>query len=111
MSILLPRICVDFDHTLVHHDKPIPGAKEAMQTLRDRGYVIIIYSCNNRDWIERVLRNNEIPYDYIYDSARDIGKPIATWYVDDRAVGFRGDWNTVLEEIDGADAAAKAREE
>lgn len=111
MSILVPRICVDFDHTIVHIDTPIPGAKEALRALKDKGYMIIIYSCNNRDWIEKVLNNNEIPYDYIYDSNRDIGKPIATWYIDDRAIGFRGNWNTVLEEINGKDAGPKAGKE
>lgn len=107
---MLKRIAIDFDHTIVHYDKPIPGAKEALQKLRDSGYYVLIHSCNNRDWIAKVLNTYEIPYDYIYDSAHDIGKPIATWYVDDRAIGFRGDWNAVLEEIDGNNAKAETGE-
>jgi hypothetical protein len=107
----LRNIAVDFDYTLVRGDKPIPGAKEAMQSLKDNGYVIYIHSCNNRQWIERILNTHEIPYDYIWDSAHDIGKPICDWYVDDRAIGFRGDWKAVLEEIYGEDARAKALSE
>lgn len=108
MSILLKRVCVDFDYTLVRGDQPIEGAKEALRKLKDMGYVIIIHSCNNKGWIERVMHDNELPYDYIYDSNNDRGKPIANWYIDDRAIGFRGDWNAVLEEINGEGAKAKA---
>jgi hypothetical protein len=89
-------------------DKPLPGAKEAMQRLKDMGYVIYIHSCNGRDWIAKVLNTHEIPYDYIWDNDSDLGKPICDWYIDDRAIGFRGDWNAVLEEIDGKNAKAKA---
>ena len=101
MSILMRTVAVDFDYTLVKRDTLIPGAKEAMQKLRDMGYNIIIHSCNNRDWIARVLNTNNIPYDYIWDSSLDRGKPIADWYIDDRAIGFRGDWDAVVKEIEG----------
>lgn len=85
-------IGVDFDHTLVHGDVPIPGAREAMQALRDAGYKILIHSCNRKEWIERVLNNNDIPYDYVYD----LGKPNCHVFIDDRAVNFSGDWDRTL---------------
>ena len=97
--MLLKNIAVDFDHTIVNGDKLLPGAKEALQLLRERGYFIMIYSCNRKRWIEKVLNQHEIPYDYIYDSDNDIGKPACDWYVDDRAIGFRGDWKAVTDEI------------
>jgi hypothetical protein len=56
-----------------------------------------------------VLNTHEIPYDYIWDSSSDVGKPVCDWYVDDRAIGFRGDWQAVLREVyvsDYAEAAA-----
>ena len=106
----LRNVAVDFDGTLVYGDKLISGAKEAMQSLRDAGYVIYIFSCNGHDWIQKVLNKHEVPYDYIYDSERNVGKPICDWYIDDRAIGFRGNWKAVLEELYGADARTKAWE-
>jgi beta-phosphoglucomutase-like phosphatase (HAD superfamily) len=96
---MVPWVCVDFDHTLVELDTPLPGAKEAMQSLKDKGYGIIIHSCNNKGWIEKVLRANDIPFDYIWDASVDKGKPVADAYIDDRAVGFAGDWKATVEEV------------
>lgn len=92
-------IAVDFDHTLVDRDKPLAGAKEALQKLRDDGHKILIHSCNNHDWIQRVLNNNDMPYDYIW-STEDRGKPVCDVYVDDRAIGFRGNWTETLKDIE-----------
>lgn len=94
-------IAVDFDHTLVCLDKPIPGAKEAMQKLKDMGHNILIHSCNNPEWIRKVLSNNEIPYDYIWgDSEHDKGKPVCAAYIDDRGIGFDGDWDKAIQEVE-----------
>lgn len=90
-------IAVDFDHTLVDYDKALPGAKEAINTLREQGHKIIIWSCNNKSWIERVLRNNDIRYDWIAES--DGGKIIADVYIDDRAIRFNGNWDDTLKEV------------
>lgn len=95
----MPWIGVDFDHTLVNIDQPLPGAKEAMERLKDMGYAIMIHSCNNADWIKKVLRDNDIPFDYIWNPSEDKGKPACDAYVDDRGVGFDGDWNKAIQEI------------
>jgi hydroxymethylpyrimidine pyrophosphatase-like HAD family hydrolase len=102
---------IDFDHTIVNGDQVLPGAKEAIQLLKDKGCAILIHSCNNKDWITKVLRANDIPFDYIWDSANDVGKPVCDWYIDDRAIGFRGDWNAVVREVYGNDASAEAGKE
>lgn len=96
-------ICVDFDHTLVNIDKPLPGAKEAMQTLRDMGFHIMIYSCNDADWIRKVLNTHDIHYNSIYEGYRDgrAYKPACFAYIDDRGVGFDGDWNKAVQEVVG----------
>lgn len=96
---LLPWIAVDFDHTLVEIDTPIPGAKQAMEQLQALGYSIMIHSCNNREWIQKVLRANDIPYDYIWDPSEDKGKPVCIAYIDDRGIGFTGDWSKVISDI------------
>jgi phosphoglycolate phosphatase-like HAD superfamily hydrolase len=99
---------IDFDHTIVNGDTPLPGARNALQRLKDKGCAILIHSCNNKSWIEKVLRAHDIPFDYIWDSATDVGKPNCDWYIDDRGIGFRGDWNVVLEEIYGNNAGPEA---
>lgn len=93
-------IGVDLDHTLVHIDKPLPGAKEAMQKLKELGHNILIHSCNNVGWIKKVLNDNDIPYDYIWGSEHDLGKPVCAAYIDDKAVAFRGDWEQSLKDVE-----------
>ena len=44
--------------------------------------------------MEDYLTKNEIPFDEVLN----INKPIGI-FIDDNAIGFRGDWNDVLEEI------------
>ena len=92
-------VAVDFDHTLVNNDQPMPGAKEAMHLLLDKGYKILVFSCNNRGWIEKVLNKHEIPYSWIYSSSEGGGKPVCDAYIDDRGVGFTGDWSKAVEEV------------
>lgn len=89
-------IAVDFDHTLVNGEQPLPGAKEAMRALRDAKHKIIIHSCNDDEWIRRVLNNNDIPYNYIWTEK---GKPIAHAYIDDRAIRYTGDWTVTTQQI------------
>jgi hypothetical protein len=85
-------IAVDFDGTLVSGDKAIPGAKEAINTLREQGHKIMIFSCNNTDWIKKVLADNDIRYDYIWPEA----KPVYDLLIDDRNIEFNGDWMVAL---------------
>ena len=94
-------IAVDFDHTLVDVAEPLPGAKEAMQKLHEAGFHIMIYSCNNPDWIRKVLNTHEIYYDSIFDGYTDgkSHKPVCFAYIDDRGVGFDGDWDKAVQEV------------
>ena len=88
---------------------PIKGAKRALRRLRKRGYKIIIHTCRanpilNSSYspdelymkIKKILIKNEIPFDEIWLGT---GKPLADYYIDDRAVKFES-WEQVLEEID-----------
>jgi FMN phosphatase YigB (HAD superfamily) len=110
-------IAIDFDG-VIHayskgwnggaiYDPPVPGTREAMQALRDKGYKIYIFSTRSnkmfrkKDEIDQdtamkaYLAEHEIPYDKIWT----FGKPMADIYLDDRAIGFRGDWNAALTDI------------
>lgn len=91
-------IGVDFDGTLVNGKQALEGAKDAINAMREKGHKIVIFSCNNKSWIERVLRDNDIRYDYIWDA----DKPVFDVYIDDRAIAFRGDWKQTLSEVDAA---------
>jgi hydroxymethylpyrimidine pyrophosphatase-like HAD family hydrolase len=88
-------IAIDFDNTLVNIDKPLDGAKDAINSLREMGHKIIIHSCNNPNWIERVLADNDIKYDYVWN---DKGKPICDLYIDDKSFRFVS-WDDQIGEI------------
>lgn len=110
-------IAIDFDGTLFeydgwknskHYGEPIDGAKEAVEKLRDRGFKIMIFTTRgNEDAVKEALEKYDIPYDYINENPHvpleaeisDV-KPPANYYIDDRAVAFKGDWKDVMKEID-----------
>ena len=107
--------CIDFDGTICEFNypslgKPKEGVKQSLQKLKDMGYDIHIASCRTNhelkkfpiDRIEEVramkayLDEHEIPYDEVLN----VNKPLADWYIDDRAIGFRDNWEEVVEEIE-----------
>jgi hypothetical protein len=97
-------VAVDLDGVLAKYlswqgieniGNPIPGAQQFMQDLKDRFFVIVFTTrCSaayNPDYtrtklvveVEKWLAKHEIPYNSVYSGQ---GKPLATAYVDDRAV-------------------------
>jgi uncharacterized HAD superfamily protein len=83
-----------FDRPLA---KPIDGAREALQKLKDAGHAIIIYTA--RGWAEynvtkHWLDQAGMPYDAIH-----MGKPIANVWIDDRAIKFEN-WDQTLEDLE-----------
>lgn len=113
-------LIIDFDGTIAKFEnwpnmgEPEKGVKEALHKLKDMGYEIHIASCrtnhelkkypiDRRDQVramERYLNDNEIPYDVVLDNDKALG----VWYIDDKGIGFRGDWDKVVEEIEDNDA-------
>ncbi len=106
-------IAVDFDNTLIERDEngfflPAPGAAEAMQRLREKGCRIVIYTCRtgiaakNRSlteeitFIESMLTEHNIVFDDIFLGE----KMIADFYIDDRAIPYRGDWQEAITEAE-----------
>lgn len=110
-------IAVDFDG-VIHgyskgwnggdlYDPPVPGTAEALSKLKKEGYTIYIYTTrtnkiyrkkedpDQQPLIESYLKEHGIPFDKVWN----FGKPMADVYLDDRAVGFRGNWNETLEEV------------
>ncbi|MHC4310838.1 MAG: capsular biosynthesis protein [Planctomycetota bacterium] len=101
-------VCVDLDGTLAQYSEweglenigdPIPGARSFLQALKELGCEVVIYTTRTNpdvnqeegkyDLALRIhtwLEQNEMPCDSVYVGR---GKPIASAYVDDRAVECR----------------------
>ena len=119
-------VAVDFDGTLCDHEfpsigAPKVGAKEALQRIRDLGFKILIWTCRTCHFNYEIfggdpsthtferqsvkdmiawLDANEIPYDEIDDGSR--GKPLADFYLDDKALRFDSstNWFTIANIIE-----------
>lgn len=96
-------IAVDFDGVLHSYEKgwqdgeiygtPVPGALEAIQKLRSRGYWIVVHTAMARDphTVYKWLLNHGI-----YVDAVTILKPAAVAYIDDRGIRFTN-WLDVVK--------------
>ena len=112
-------IAIDLDGTIlkkipwqgVHwFGKPQKKVREAMTFLKKHGFEILIHSTRLNPAINEwplprlklnvfdILVEHRIPFDNIFTGT---GKPLADFYVDDRAVRFDGDWEATLKEILG----------
>lgn len=107
-------ICIDFDGVLAgmtsnisNFGSPISGGAEATHKLRELGYRIIIHTArpNSRDHVTRLktyLEENNVLFDDVNtdpESPWECDKPLADFYIDDRAVQFKGDWDDVLWQV------------
>lgn len=96
-------LAIDFDGTIRDWDtsKPFPGARDAINLLREHGHKIMIHSCNNPTWIEQWLDDYDIRFDSIWGYTNpDCGhKPIAALYIDDRGYHFKSNWPEDVKEI------------
>lgn len=82
-----------FDRPLA---KPIDGAREALQGLKDAGHTIVIYTA--RGWAEYNVTKHWLDRHGMAYDALLMGKPIAHVWIDDRAIPFR-DWKQTLGEL------------
>ena len=94
------RICFDLDETLCtgKHEKavPIPGVKDLLFRLKEKGYHIIIYTARGMGSsngniglaikkVGRLTLNQLEEWGFVYDEII-FGKPSADLYVDDKAI-------------------------
>lgn len=118
------RLMIDLDRTIhkyskgyhdgTLYDEPIPGAKEALDILHDRGYEIIIFtarcSSESKDRVSQMksvkkwLDNHGIYYDRITSD-----KLPAFAYIDDLGIRFKGNWRDTLRDIIGTEITIKTK--
>ena len=110
----VPVIAFDFDGVIAQYhgfiavdDIQEPNAEvvKAMRILQEKGAKIIIHSTRGTEFLKMYCERFSIPFDYINQrpdrEGENPGKPIATVYVDDRAVCYRGESaETLVTEIE-----------
>jgi hypothetical protein len=110
IAVDLDGVILEYDGTWLgvkHFGQPIEGVKAGLETIRKLGFRIAIYTSRNNPMVkehhgdalsltravEDVLRFHEIPYDYI-----SLFKPLAAYYIDDRAIRFYN-WPQTIGEL------------
>lgn len=118
-------ICVDFDGTISQYDgwegngnygDPLPNVVKALHSLKALEYKIIIFTTRAEDFlIAEYLEKHNIPFDEINRNSdnppySNMGKPIADYYIDDRAIEFKDNWIEIAERIISEDIIKKYEE-
>jgi len=95
--------------------EPIPGAKEVLSRLKSEGYTIIVHSVwGDRQEIADYLKTYEIPFDHInYNPLQpvgtNVGKPLASAYIDNKGLYFDGNWEATYAELKRRELAKFAK--
>jgi predicted HAD superfamily phosphohydrolase YqeG len=95
-------IALDIDGVLAQYDgvytntigTPVVGSQAFIQQLVDAGFKVVIYSSRPAEAIYAWLNQHQFPSLEIAAA-----KPMASMFVDDRALMFRGDFPTIFREI------------
>ena len=103
-------IALDFDGTIAHEDWNTREIKLINIRVRDfidkvkDDFEIVIFSARNSSKkqgsllaMKKFLDDNEIYYDRIAQKSE--GKIFADYYIDDRAIQFKGNWADVYDEL------------
>ena len=117
-------ICVDFDSTifpwgkvLLSDEDPFPGAVETIQSFKDAGLTIVIFTSrlSKAWWDHEGFSNDEraAQYEYVWNRLTKHGIPFdritaekvpAIAYIDDKAIEFKpseNNWAEIRERILG----------
>lgn len=101
------RVAVDWDGTLVdaRSQEWLPGAQAALRQLKARGYEVFIHTCH-ANWpegqasVEAKLAEAGLDLEIV-------AKPLADFYIDDRARRFDGNWKLALAQVPLTKKAAR----
>lgn len=108
-----PTVAVDLDGTIAKPyeeyeagviPEPREGAVDAIRTLHDEGYKVIINTCRGDvEAISNYLDDHDIPYDHINENpdqpADTSDKVLADVYVDDRSIDGSAEWSSILDQV------------
>jgi hypothetical protein len=100
------KILIDFDG-VIHDFKnpiqgrrigaPIEGTKESLQSMKSRGFEIVIFTVWGDEKGQKTIRDFMNYYELPFDSVTNI-KENADWYIDDKAIHF-DNWQSVLQKL------------
>ncbi|MGH9308421.1 MAG: hypothetical protein ACRD1U_03560 [Vicinamibacterales bacterium] len=105
-----PLVCVDLNGVLDsytgwkdpdHWDPPRPGARPFLEALVQHGFDVVVFTTRHRVGVRRWLREHGL---LELVAAITDRKPPAHVFVDDRAVCFRGDFESTLRGVLGFSA-------
>lgn len=96
----IPTVALDFDGVIHEYHgwndgrmgPPIRGAKEAINTLLDNGFRVVIFSTREAPMIHIWWQEHNMPVPVTVTNK----KPLAVVLVDDRAITFDGHWSPGL---------------
>jgi len=114
-----PTIAIDFDGVIHRYskgwndgsiyDEPIPGCREAMQSLSEKYHIIIFSTRNYNRVINGKCQLNQVEemkawldkHNIVYNGIHtQPTKPLCKLFVDDNAYRFEGDWQQCLKDVD-----------
>jgi hypothetical protein len=98
-----PVIAFDFDGVLAQYhgfvakddvQEPNPEVLKAIHLLKEKGCKILLHSTRGDEFLKKYCKRFAIPVDYINRrpdlEGENPGKPIATVYIDNRALNYHG---------------------
>ena len=96
-------IAVDFDHCLWKNERnePAEGFRDFLDEVHSLSWKVIVHSCNRPAFIRQMCELHDLRIDAIWGElpGQEGQKPVASAYVDDKGVQFRGDWASTTEEV------------
>jgi ribonucleotide monophosphatase NagD (HAD superfamily) len=102
----MKTLAIDFDGVIHDYKNPVPGrrmgapiagAKEALTSLKDKGYEIVVFTVWGDEKGQKVIADFMNYYQLPFDRITNI-KPQAEYYIDDKAIAFLR-WDDVLPKL------------
>ncbi len=106
------KIVIDFDGTIADDvfpdvGNPQEGVVEALNTLKEAGFEIIIHSCRTGSYFKDALDEDQFEriedfmnyYNMPFDRIWVPDKPIASAYIDDKAIRYRNNWKDIAGKL------------